>query len=481
MTTLNLRRTAAASITALGLLALPMQAHAAFDFRTLPLIGSLINMIMPAPKPVQTNQPVVAYPVNQGATTVWSVPQPAAGYTYINGQAQRVYNTYTPQTQVQPYSVPYNYPVLQQTNPQAAQQIQSQVGMVQPSQTAQWQYQVSPVAYQQTVPVSPTMGGVNMSNGSGTGSNGYNPSSGGSGYSTSMDQPMGRVGSSSGTPNSMSTSVPTSLNDNRVVDTNANGTYKWPVATNSSGTTGYVSSVYGPRDRDNFVAGCSDGTAPASHCGVQKHNGIDLKVPHGTNVESMTSGKVVYVDPYCSNPESKLAFNKNPTSVNPRGGCAVSVLNDKGEMVTYQHLSDPGDLKAGDTINAGDSIGKSGNSGGSFGAHLDVSVCNISEEKVAAAQKAKTNMTRCEAIGGKTINPLDKLDPNDPRAAAARAKEKMNADYLACKKTAGKDFAALQQCKKTFNATYNKKPTAAKKDDGKPVEPLTGKLNMGRV
>lgn len=481
MTTLNLRRTAAASITALGLLALPMQAHAAFDFRTLPLIGSLINMIMPAPKPVQTNQPVVAYPVNQGATTVWSVPQPTAGYTYINGQAQRVYNTYTPQVQVQPYSVPYNYPVLQQTNPQAAQQIQSQMGMVQPSQTAQWQYQVSPVAYQQTVPVSPTMGGMNMGNGSGTGSNGYNPNSGGSGYTPSMEQSSGSVGSTIGNPNSMASSVPTSLNDNRVVDTNSNGTYKWPVATNSSGTTGYVSSVYGPRDRDNFVAGCSDGTAPASHCGVQKHNGIDLKVPHGTNVESMTSGKVVYVDPYCSNPESKLAFNKNPTSVNPRGGCAVSVLNDKGEMVTYQHLSDPGNLKAGDTINAGDSIGKSGNSGGSFGAHLDVSVCNISEEKVAAAQKAKTNMTRCEAMGGKTVNPLDKMDPNDPRAAAARAKEKMNTDYLACKKSAGKDFAALQKCRNTFNASYNKKPTAAKKDDGKPVEPLTGKLNMGRV
>ena len=467
MTTLNLRRTAAASITALGLLALPMQAHAAFDFRTLPLIGTLINMIMPAPKPVQTNQPVVAYPVNQGAATVWSVPQPTAGYTYINGQAQRVYNTYTPQMQVQPYSVPYNYPVLQQTNPQAAQQIQSQVGMVQPSQTAQWQYQVSPVAYQQTVPVSPTLGGLNTNNSAGSGNVGYSPSTGSSGYTPSVEQSVAN------------TPVPTSLSDNRVVDTNSNGTYKWPVATNSSGTTGYVSSVYGPRDRDNFVAGCSDGTAPASHCGVQKHNGIDLKVPHGTNVESMTSGKVVYVDPYCSNPESKLAHNKNPTSVNPRGGCAVSVLNDKGEMVTYQHLSDPGSLKAGDTINAGDSIGKSGNSGGSFGAHLDVSVCNISEEKVAAAQKAKTNITRCEAIGGKTINPLDKLDPNDPRAAAARAKEKMNTTYLACKKSAGKDFAALQKCKNTFNATYNKKPTAAT-EKSKPLEPLTGKLNMGR-
>ena len=55
----------------------------------------------------------------------------------------------------------------------------------------------------------------------------------------------------------------------------------------------------------------------------------------------------------------------------------------------------------------------------------------------------------------------------------------MNTTYLACKKSAGKDFAALQKCKNTFNATYNKKPTAAT-EKSKPLEPLTGKLNMGR-
>ena len=457
MTTSNIRHSILASIAAIGLMALPLQAHAAWDYRSIPLIGELIAMFIPPAKPAVTKpaQPVAVYPINQ-TMPVWSIPQPTAGYTYVNGQAQRVYNVYTPQGQVQMYSVPSNYPIMQQTNPAAAQQIQTQLGVVQPTQTAAWQYQVSPVAYQQTVPNAPQLSGVNMAGTSVTNAN-----------SNTL---------SSNTPAASSNGAPASLNDNRVIDTNASGTYKWPVPTNSSGTSAYVSSVYGMRDRDNFIAGCSDGTAPKTHCGEKMHNGIDLKVASGTPIQSVTSGKVVYIDPYCNHPDAKLEVNKDPTHVHPHSGCAVSILNAKGEMMSYSHLSDPGNLKVGDAINAGDTVGKSGNSGGSFGAHLDLSMCQISDEKVAAAQKAKTNMTRCNSIGGTSLNPLDKLDAKDPRAAAARAKEKMNTTYLACKKAAGKDFAAIQQCRSTFKSKYNKKPLAP----NKPMEPLTGKLNMGR-
>lgn len=463
MTTLKFRHSALASITALSLLALPLQAHAAFDYRTIPLIGALIGMFMAPAKPAVATpvQPVVVYPVTQ-TMPVWSVPQPSAGYTYVNGQAQRVYNVYTSQMPVQTYSVPNNYQVLQQTNPAAAQQIQTQLGVVQPSQTAQWQYQVSPTAYQQTVPNAPALSGTNIT--SSSSANAYG-SSASNGYTSGASSSV-----------SSRTTTPASLSDNRVIDTTASGGYKWPVPTNASGTTGYVSSVYGLRDRDNFVKGCSDGTAPPSHCGEKMHNGLDLKVAHGARIDSITSGKVVYVDPYCNHPDAKSEINKDPTHVHPHSGCAVSILNNKGELVSYQHLSDAGKLKAGDPINAGDQIGKAGNSGGSFGTHLDLSMCQVSEEKVAAAQKAKANMTRCNAIGGTQINPLDKLDSKDPRAANARAKEKMNATYLACKKAAGKDFAAVKKCRATFNATYNKKPDVTTK----PMDSMTGKLNMGR-
>ena len=96
------------------------------------------------------------------------------------------------------------------------------------------------------------------------------------------------------------------------------------MTTNSEGTTNYVTSVFGPRDRDNFIAGCSDGTAPPAHCGIQQHNGVDIKAAVGTPLQSMTSGKVVAIDPYCSNPDIKLAVNKDPTSVKPREGCSIS-------------------------------------------------------------------------------------------------------------------------------------------------------------
>lgn len=483
MNKFSIRQTTLASITMLSLLALPMQAHA-FDARTIPLIGGLINMMFPVAKPavrppVQQQVPIQVYnPQTGGTTTVWTIPQPSASYTYVNTQAQRVYNVYNPQTQVRPYSVPSNFPVLQHTNPQLAQQIQNQVGIAQPAQTdqSQWQYQVSPVAYQQTSPVAPQLSGVNMAannTASDTGSRYINSNS----SSPRSGADLNGTGSLSA---ATSTSTPTSLTDTRVLDTNTTGTYKWPVPTNAKGTTGYVSSTFGDRDRDNFVKGCSDGTAPASHCGIKKHNGIDLAVPHGTNIESMSSGKVVRVDPYCNNPDSKLAFNKDPTKVSARGGCTVSVMNDSGEVITYQHLSDPGGLKAGDSIAAGDSIGKSGNSGGSFGAHLDVSICQSTVDKVNAASAAKKDVSRCEANGGKLVNPLDKMDPKDPRAASARAREKANKDYLDCKKKAGKDFDALQTCKNTFNSKKSAKGKTAKKGDANFV-PQTGKLNMGRI
>lgn len=461
MANLKFRHSALASITALSLMAIPLQAQAAWDYSTIPLLGSLIALLMgptTTAKPVaQPAPPPVAYSVNQANTVVWSVPQPSVGYTYVNGQAQRVYNVYTPQSPVQVYSVPANYPVLQQTNPQAAQTIQTQAGVVQPNQTAQWQYQVSPVAYQQTVPNAPQLNGTNMAN-----------------------TPVNTSASTySITSNNTSKPTPTSLTDTRMVDTNASGGYKWPIPTNASGTEAPVSSVFGPRDRTNFIKGCSDGTAPESQCVIRQHVGVDLSVPHGTRVESMTSGTVVRVDPYCNNPASKLEFNAQAWLVKPAGGCAVSVMNSNNEIVTYQHLSDPGKLKAGDTIAAGDPIGKSGNSGGSSGPHLDVSICSVPPDKMAAARKNNADMSSCSAIGGKNINPLDRMDPKDPRAANGRAKEKINAAYFACKKAAGVNFAAVAKCIIYRAMNFNR--PAAPKVAAKPMEPLTGKLNMGRI
>ena len=162
------------------------------------------------------------------------------------------------------------------------------------------------------------------------------------------------------------------------------------------------------------------------------------------------------------------------------------VLNDKGELISYSHLSDIGGLKVGQEVNAGDTIGKTGNSGASFGAHLDLSICQVTQAQVDAALKAKKDLDSCSGIGGKKINPLDKLDPEDPRTKDARAKEEINKTYLACKKSAGKDFKAIQKCRDVFKSQFNKAPSkdTTKKETTPEVQkmgPLEGDLNFKRL
>ena len=452
------------------LIAMPLcmmipQAHA-FDARTLPIIGALINLFSPQQQNSNIKAPSVVVQ-NRGPIQSWPVPQPTVGYAYTQPSptslyGQPVYNIYQPN--------PQNYrPVAQNINgyPQPTMGMQQgQGGYAQNNQggmpgnvlpppnalgnAPQWQYNVTPSTYEQTSPIP------------------YLPESIANNPSASVEN----------------ISIDANNTAKRVVDTTDSGKYRWPVGTNSSGTQNAVTSIYGPRDRDLFVPGCSDGTAPASHCGVQKHNGIDIKAPVGTPIESMTSGTIAYVAPYCSNPATKNAVNKDPTNTVPRGGCSISVMNDNGELVTYQHLSDTNGVKVGDSVKAGDNIGKTGNSGASFGAHLDLSMCEISPEKLKAAQDAKKDISRCESIGGKNVNPLDKLDDSDPRAQSARDREKANNDYIACKKTAGSNSAELKKCRNAYAAAKAKIGTGtaapAKNIDIKNA-PITGKLNMERI
>lgn len=209
--------------------------------------------------------------------------------------------------------------------------------------------------------------------------------------------------------------------------------YKWPVAETNGLAKNTVVSPWGPRCHIH-----PDGT---EFCGddATMHNGIDLNVPTGTPVSSMNGGKVAWVDPYCSN--RKLDA--------PPQGCSVSVVNDKGEMFTYMHLSNT-PLKTGDSINAGGSIGESGNTGKSTGAHLHIAACEIKPEKVTGTSYP---MSLCKPEnGGKAVNPLDKLDPTDPRSISGRKLEKLRDEYHKCLKEsrAVKDTKRAAECKKAY-------------------------------
>ena len=78
-------------------------AHA-LDMRAWPVIGTLLNMMIPKP---QTQQVIVQQPkVTVPTTQVWTIPQPRAGVAYTNTQLQPVYNIYTPTTPVQSATIP---------------------------------------------------------------------------------------------------------------------------------------------------------------------------------------------------------------------------------------------------------------------------------------------------------------------------------------------------------------------------------------
>ncbi len=85
------------------------------------------------------------------------------------------------------------------------------------------------------------------------------------------------------------------------------------------------------------------------------HQGTDFRASEGTSVYAMNSGKVVF---------SKSFRNYGNT---------VIIDHGLGLMTLYMHLSET-DAKLGDSVEKGDLIAKSGNTGYSLGPHLHLSV-----------------------------------------------------------------------------------------------------------
>ena len=130
--------------TALAL-TLTSPAHAV-DLSYLPLIGPLLNLIFPTQAPVKAPvaQPVQTQVYNPNTGTmqmVWTIPQAASAYTYVNSQmAQnaRVYNVYNPVQVIQQYPV-QNIPV----------------NLPNPNQQYSWNYNVPTQTYQNSIPTPP--------------------------------------------------------------------------------------------------------------------------------------------------------------------------------------------------------------------------------------------------------------------------------------------------------------------------------------
>lgn len=90
-----------------------------------------------------------------------------------------------------------------------------------------------------------------------------------------------------------------------------------------------------------------------SHTHPTPHSGIDLAMPEGTPLRAVTSGVVDKV------------FNYG----NQNAGKGVIIQFDDHKYAIYGHMKDVF-VKKGQTLNYGDSIGLSGNTGHSTGPHL---------------------------------------------------------------------------------------------------------------
>lgn len=88
------------------------------------------------------------------------------------------------------------------------------------------------------------------------------------------------------------------------------------------------------------------------------HNGIDLAIPNGTTLRSITDGVV-----------SKVFDGSGDI------GQGVAIKLNNGTTHIYGHMSGV-NVKVGDHLNAGDVIGLSGNSGNSTGSHLHFGIQN---------------------------------------------------------------------------------------------------------
>lgn len=89
------------------------------------------------------------------------------------------------------------------------------------------------------------------------------------------------------------------------------------------------------------------------------HNGIDLAIPQGTALRSVTDGMVVAIRDY---------GNKNI-------GKGIIIETSNGERHIYGHLSEI-DVFKGQRIHPGDFLGYTGNTGHSHGAHLHFGIQN---------------------------------------------------------------------------------------------------------
>lgn len=159
----------------------------------------------------------------------------------------------------------------------------------------------------------------------------------------------------------------------------AAGSVKWPVQ-------GTVTQAFGPTTCTLEPAATVGG-----HHYAHYHDGLDIGAAQGTPVRSMAAGTVEFAGKY------------------PDGAMVVRVRHADGSVALYAHLEPALDVKAGDSVAAGEQLGQVGMTGHTTGPHLHLEL----------------------AVRGHTVDPLPVLRsgrlPGAARAASAASATGWNA------------------------------------------------------
>ncbi|MGR3279918.1 M23 family metallopeptidase, partial [Acaryochloris marina NIES-2412] len=129
------------------------------------------------------------------------------------------------------------------------------------------------------------------------------------------------------------------------------GVFSHPVAPST------ITSPYGPRSLGGF------------------HHGIDYGLPRGTPIKAADGGVVLDVETQCP----LEGYYKSPCG--DGYGNLVFVKHSSRYVTVYGHLSET-NLKIGDTVTKGQTVGLSGNSGSTTGPHLHFEIRDPANRKV---------------------------------------------------------------------------------------------------
>ncbi len=140
-----------------------------------------------------------------------------------------------------------------------------------------------------------------------------------------------------------------------------------------------------------------------SHWKLGYHTGIDYRAPSGTNVVAAQDGRVIEVSQRVSWGESY--------------GTAVIVLHRDMTRAIYAHLSKTL-VTRGQTLRAGDRLGKVGSTGNSTGPHLHFEVRtgnNVDPMPYVSDQEISLGLNPVKKVANAKPKPAKSTTPKEPR------------------------------------------------------------------